>query len=77
MSAANLKRLRMYVWSGCLLMFVLYLVVTLALDGSDYDQAVAQHEWACKMISEKTWPKDPAIHCPEPVETLAINTATR
>lgn len=77
MSAANLKRLRMYVWAGCLLMVALWLLVTLGLGGSDYDQAVADHEWSCQMIREGTWPPDPAIHCPEPVETLASNVIIR
>lgn len=77
MSAANLKRLRMYVWAGVLLMAALYLLVVLVLGGSDYDQAVAQHEWACQMIREGSWPPDPATHCPEPLERLAANTPVR
>jgi hypothetical protein len=77
MSAANLKRFRMYVWAGGLLMAALYALLVLVLGGSDYDQAVAQHEWACQMIREGSWPKDPAIHCTEPLETLASNTFVR
>ena len=58
-------------------MMALYALLVLVLDGSDYDQAMAQHEWTCQMISENNWPKDPSIHCPEPLQTLAANTVTR
>ncbi|WP_219097567.1 hypothetical protein [Pseudomonas sp. UMAB-40] len=58
-------------------MAVLYLLLVSLLGGSDYDQAVADHAWTCQMISEKVWPADPTIHCPEPLETLALNTASQ
>lgn len=77
MSAQNLKVFRLYMWGGALLMALLYLVLVGYLGGSDYDQAVADHEWACQMISERVWPKDPGIDCPEPMQTLAANTVTR
>ncbi|RUT30917.1 hypothetical protein WG29040_23555 [Pseudomonas sp. PAMC 29040] len=75
MSAQDLKRLRLGIWAAGLLMLVLYLIVAVALDGSDYAQAVAEHEWACQMISEGVWPKDLMIDCPEPVQSLASNSA--
>lgn len=74
MSAQNLKLFRRYVWGGALLMLVLYLVMVAYLGGSDYDQAVADHKWACQMISEEVWPPDPAIVCLEPAEILASNS---
>lgn len=74
MSAQDLKRVRIAIWAGGLLMAVLYLIVVAVLGGSDYDQAVADHEWACQMISEGVWPKDPMVDCPKPVQALASNS---
>lgn len=74
MSAQDLKRVRIAIWAGGLLMAALYLIVVVVLDGSDYDQAVAEHEWACQMINEGVWPKDVMIDCPEPVQALASNS---
>lgn len=74
MRARNLKRQRQAIWVGCLLMVALYLFLVSLLGGSDYDQAVADHEWKCQMISEGVWPPDPSVHCAEPLETLALNT---
>lgn len=77
MRARNLKRQRQAIWAGCLLMVALYLIVVSFLGGSDYDQAVVDHEWKCQMISEGVWPNDPATHCSEPLETLALNTVNQ
>lgn len=74
MSAQQLKQFRMAIWAGGLLMAILYLVAVSLLGASDYDQAVADHEWTCQMISERVWPADPAIDCSVPSEALASNT---
>ena len=71
MNTQQLKRFRRAIWLGALLMVVLYLVVVAGLGGSDYDQAVADHEWTCQMIREGVYPPELATNCPEPVETLA------
>lgn len=73
MNAQQLKLVRIGMWLGGLLMTALYLLLVAGLGGSDYDQAVADHEWTCKMISEGVWPKDPRVSCPEPVQVLASN----
>lgn len=77
MRAQEFKRLRRYIWMGGLLMAVLYLLLVAGLGGSDYDQAVADHAWKCQMINEGVWPHDPAVHCPIPLDTLALNTVIR
>lgn len=71
MNTQQLKRFRRAIWLGALLMVALYLLVVAGLGGSDYDQAVVDHQWKCQMISEGVWPPDASIHCPVPVETLA------
>lgn len=73
MSTRQLKQFRIAIWAGGLLMAALYLLLVAGLGGSDYDQAVADHEWTCKMISDGVWPKDPRVSCPEPVQVLASN----
>lgn len=77
MNAQQLKRVRLAIWAGGLLMAGLYLLVVGVLGGGDYEHAVAEHEWACQMISEGVWPKDPSIHCPEPEQALAYVSNTR
>ena len=72
MTTAKLKRYRQAIWAGCLLMVVLYLILVSMLGGSDYDQAVADHEWTCQMISEGVWPPDASENCPPPLDTLAL-----
>ena len=38
----------------------------------DYEQAVADQEWYCQMVAEKTWPSDPARPCaPESEQHVA------